>query len=120
MWKHCAWLVVDSFIFAGKVVNCVISLQLLTDRIQVFRGARVTRILCTSIKTRRVVICRLQVTGPNLKYARTVNAKLILRKNCLYSVTQNRKYLQSQEIVCLELDFAARSPIDQNFSVSHF
>ena len=63
MWKHCAWLVVDSFIFAGKVVNCVISLQLLTDRVQVFRGARVTRILCTSIKTRRVVICRLQVAG---------------------------------------------------------
>ena len=80
MWKHCAWLVVDSFIFAGKVVNCVISLQLLTDRIQVFRCARVTRILCTSIKTRRVVICRLQVAGHNLKYARTFNAKLILRK----------------------------------------
>ena len=70
VWKHCeycAWLVVDSFIFAGKVVNCVISLQLLTDRIQAFRCARVTRILCTSIKTRRVVICRLQVAGPNLK-----------------------------------------------------
>ena len=80
MWKHCAWLVVDSFIFAGKVVNCVISLQLLTDRVQVFRCARLTRILCTSIKTRRVVICRLQVAGPNSKYARTVNAKVILRK----------------------------------------
>ena len=25
VWKHCAWLVVDSFISAGKVVNCVIS-----------------------------------------------------------------------------------------------
>ena len=25
---------------------------------------------------------------PNMKYARTVNAKVILRKNCLYSVTQ--------------------------------
>ena len=51
VWKHCAWLVVDSFISAGKVVNCVISL---TDRIQVFRGARVTRILRTTIKTQRV------------------------------------------------------------------
>ena len=117
MWKHCAWLVVDSFISAGKVVNCVISLQLLTHRIQVFRGARLTRILCISIKTRRVVICRLQVAGQNLKYARTVNAKLILRKKLSYSVTQNRKYLLSQEIVCLELDFAARSTIDQNFTL---
>ena len=24
-WKHCAWLVVDSFISAANVVNCVIS-----------------------------------------------------------------------------------------------
>ena len=88
MWKHCAWLVVDSFIFAGKVVNCVISLQLLTDRIQVFRCARVTRILCTSIKTRRVVICRLQVAGQNLKYARTVNAKLILRKKTVFTASR--------------------------------
>ena len=88
MWKHCAWLVVDSFIFAGKVVNCVISLQLLTDRIQVFRCARVTRILCTSIKTRRVVICRLQVAGHNLKYARTFNAKLILREKTVFTVSR--------------------------------
>ena len=88
MWKHCAWLVVDSFIFAGKVVNCVISLQLLTDRIQVFRCARVTRMLCTSIKTRRVVICRLQVAGQNLKYARTVNAKLILRKKTVFTASR--------------------------------
>ena len=54
MWKHCAWLVEDSFISAGNVVNCAISLQLLTDRIKVFRGARVTRILCTSIEMQRV------------------------------------------------------------------
>ena len=54
VWKHCAWLVVDSFISAGNVVHCVISLPLLADRIQVFGGARVTRILCTSIKTQRV------------------------------------------------------------------
>ena len=25
VWKHCSWLVVDSFISAGKLVNCVIS-----------------------------------------------------------------------------------------------
>ena len=63
VWKHCAWLVVDSFISAGNVVNCVISLQLLTDRIQVFSGAHVTKILCSSIKTQRVLFagCRLQV-----------------------------------------------------------
>ena len=89
MWKHCAWLVVDSFISVGKVVNCVISLQLLTYRIQVFRGARLTRILSrTSIKTRRVVICWLQVAGQNLKYARTVNAKLILKKKTVFTASR--------------------------------
>ena len=52
MWKHCAWLVVDSFISAANEVNCVIScMNLLTDRFQVCRGARVIRILCTSMKT---------------------------------------------------------------------
>ena len=50
MWKHCAWLVVDSFISAPNVVNCDF-LKLLTDRIQVCRGARIIRIVCTSIKT---------------------------------------------------------------------
>ena len=32
MWKHCVWLVVDSFIGAAKVVNCVISGPEVVDR----------------------------------------------------------------------------------------
>ena len=51
MLKHCAWLIVDSFISAGKVVSFCDVLKLLTDRILVCRGAHVTRILCSSIKT---------------------------------------------------------------------
>ena len=35
-----------------------------------------------------VTVASLDLKVPNMKYARTVNAKVILRKNCLYSVTQ--------------------------------
>ena len=45
--KTFAWLV---FISAANVVNFDF-LKLLTDRFQVCRGARVIRILCTSMKT---------------------------------------------------------------------
>lgn len=53
VWKHCAWLVVDNFISAANVDNCVISSTCLTDGFQVCRGARVIRIVCASIKTLR-------------------------------------------------------------------
>jgi len=49
VWKHCVWLVVDSFISAANVVNDF--MKLLTGRFQVCGGARVIRILCTSMKT---------------------------------------------------------------------
>ena len=54
-----AWLVVDSFISAAKVIKLCDLLKLLTHKIQVFLGARVITILCTSMKTLRE--CLVQV-----------------------------------------------------------
>ena len=58
-----------------------------------------------------LVICRLQDAAQNLKYARTVNAKVILRvrKKLYLQRHANRKYLLSQEIVFWELEFASEA-----------
>ena len=50
MWKHFVWLVVDSFISAANVVNCVIP-EVVDRQISGMCGARVIGILCTSMKT---------------------------------------------------------------------
>ena len=60
------------------------------------------------------VICRLRVAGQNLKYARTVNAKVILRKGCKDDVALLMKesflklfsnFLTEELSLCLQMPF---------------
>ena len=64
---------------------------------------------------------RLQVAGQNLKYARTVNAKVILgiRKKLSLQRHANRKYLVPGNCF-LGVRICIGIPVDQNFSASHF
>ena len=65
--------------------------------------------------------CNLQVAGQNLKYARTVNAKVILRIRKKLSLQRhaNRKYLVPGNCF-LGVRICFGIPVDQNFSASHF
>ena len=81
--------------------------------------------LCSSCKNivskhKNAEGCNLQVAGQNLKYARTVNAKLILRKK-LPLQRHAKPEISFVPGDCLfGVRFAARSTIDQNFSASHY